>query len=550
MGTSFLQANIANPRGHFEDKTIVNCHESLLSSAGSSWLYTKGDALPDSKETYQEFSKYVNARNSFEPGHWGFKDPRAILFLDVWNQLLGNQGRYFFVVRHWSACIESLLRRHSRMVVTENLKDDKLDYHLSFWTRPSLAAEMWLEYNSRLLKFVKDRPNSSMVCTQRSLFDSEDKIIELFDQRWGMTLKRQSDHSTFEQELLSDFAYSSVRDNLSHSLISQLDTLWQELLKVADLKCADENPTWTAQTEASTAFLSKIKSLDQIRSLEENLLINDKNESVLPSNESLFEVLKYNTDEDSFIKVVSDIKPASSTSNYPIGEINRIIQLANTLHPLSTKVHANVGHFLFKQRYIEPAIDSYNHAIALGARWPSVYIFLGDSYSSIGKQELAEFFYKSAIEVNNKNPQAYMRLGNLYRNKNLHDLALTHYQKAYDLASNNINILCSYCEELAYNNQTGKAIDTINNSGDLVHSDKVKSLLNSLHFQHLSLKDSSTLFFKNIKEDIKDSKLRDLKHSLSRITTKDAESDFLTRFYWHLCSVMTDAEIMELTYKA
>ncbi|MDO3387341.1 hypothetical protein QWI17_15985 [Gilvimarinus sp. SDUM040013] len=46
--------------------------------------------------------------------HWGMKDPRQCVFLPHWQQVVGDRGRYLVVLRHWSASIQSLLKRSTR----------------------------------------------------------------------------------------------------------------------------------------------------------------------------------------------------------------------------------------------------------------------------------------------------------------------------------------------------------------------------------------------------------------------------------------------------
>jgi len=141
MGVNLMGGSISNVAGHYEDWPVVQLHDRLLTQCGTNWQYHGEVNL--SKNSVTEIVRYIQLRDKY-PGNWGFKDPRALLFLDAWQQALGHRGSYLLLIRHWSSAIESLLHRHNRNLA-HGLKQNPIG--LQFWHQPDLAARMWLAYN-------------------------------------------------------------------------------------------------------------------------------------------------------------------------------------------------------------------------------------------------------------------------------------------------------------------------------------------------------------------------------------------------------------------
>jgi hypothetical protein len=108
LGSELMAGGISNPKGHFEDWPAVDLHDAFLQSSGTSWQFHDEVDLVTSIEPIRQYTE----QRSKIANHWGVKDPRACLFLNEWQQVLGEKGKFLLVIRHWSSCIESLLHRH------------------------------------------------------------------------------------------------------------------------------------------------------------------------------------------------------------------------------------------------------------------------------------------------------------------------------------------------------------------------------------------------------------------------------------------------------
>ena len=114
MGESLLPADRGNPRGYFEDTSVLAFHKACL-AARSRGRQTRADFLPcpDFRPAWSEEER-AQARELVghvaKEGLWGWKEPRTCLFLSEWLCLL-PQARCVAVYRHPLDIFHSFLRR-------------------------------------------------------------------------------------------------------------------------------------------------------------------------------------------------------------------------------------------------------------------------------------------------------------------------------------------------------------------------------------------------------------------------------------------------------
>ncbi|MDH3707402.1 MAG: sulfotransferase family protein [Acidimicrobiia bacterium] len=123
--------NRHNPKGNRENQDVVELHEDVLAANDGAW-----DRPPDTVVWHEEHldrARALLAEHAHNP-NWGFKDPRALLVLDGWNQLVDLD--YVGIFRHPVSVVESLAGRGG-------FPRDR-------------ALELWLAYNERMLA-VHDR---------------------------------------------------------------------------------------------------------------------------------------------------------------------------------------------------------------------------------------------------------------------------------------------------------------------------------------------------------------------------------------------------------
>ncbi|MCB0208252.1 MAG: sulfotransferase [Anaerolineae bacterium] len=92
MGEQLYKAGRGNKFGHFEDEDFLRFHVRLLQDSDLEGLYrySLADSLPAeipiSDGYVQKALQLIEHRNKHRL--WGFKNPRAVLFLDFWKQLI------------------------------------------------------------------------------------------------------------------------------------------------------------------------------------------------------------------------------------------------------------------------------------------------------------------------------------------------------------------------------------------------------------------------------------------------------------------------------
>lgn len=107
MGDQLIEPGGSNPRGYFEDAEFVEFHERALKSRGSANLLDHDFEFEPTQEEADWANRIVAARS--DRGLWGFKDPRAALFLDFWDERIDG-ATFLFLYRHPFDVLLSLLR--------------------------------------------------------------------------------------------------------------------------------------------------------------------------------------------------------------------------------------------------------------------------------------------------------------------------------------------------------------------------------------------------------------------------------------------------------
>ena len=254
MGHYLMPPAVSNPEGHHEDMLLVDLHDRLLRMNGTDWRFH--DSAPFDPAIRQDLlQRYVEHRTATTAGPWGMKDPRTCLFLPAWRQVLGTQGRYLVLLRHWSGSVQSLYRRHSQALAVGS---GNTMLHASFWQQPEQAARMWLACQRRVLALLEHAREQCLVVTQQALLAGL-PVIDSINTRFGLALNPQTP-SPIRHSLAHDRMEESIRERLSPALLDQLEALWQRLLQAADHRAGNESPCWVPDRSESAQELLQVAS--------------------------------------------------------------------------------------------------------------------------------------------------------------------------------------------------------------------------------------------------------------------------------------------------
>jgi hypothetical protein len=183
LGYELLEALPSNPYGHFEDRDVVGLHHQMLADNDLTWLVSE-PFLPVVKEPRWERMRELIERRNAEHKLWGFKDPRACLFLMLWKYLLPD-CKVLLVYRHFTESTRSLGQRHS----TDMFLNRGSGYvHRRFWEEPDLALKMWLVHNNALLAFARAYPEDTLTVSLDMIRDGF-PLIWAIERRWGLGLE-------------------------------------------------------------------------------------------------------------------------------------------------------------------------------------------------------------------------------------------------------------------------------------------------------------------------------------------------------------------------
>lgn len=120
-----------NKRGNRENRAIMDLHDDVLRANGGSW-----DVVPERVEWSDAQRRRLDELIAAYPADraWGFKEPRSLLVLDRWLEVL-PQLRLVGTFRHPAAVAASLAHRNQ--------------------FEPARSYALWLAYNRRLIAYQR-----------------------------------------------------------------------------------------------------------------------------------------------------------------------------------------------------------------------------------------------------------------------------------------------------------------------------------------------------------------------------------------------------------
>ncbi|MCF3932604.1 hypothetical protein L1787_04130 [Acuticoccus sp. M5D2P5] len=223
VGHDLLGSKSSNPRGHFEDRVFMNIHERILRENGERWLAAEPIVPVITPAVHNHVVAAVAERDAAH-AVWGFKDPRACLFVDLWRTVL-SRPRFLICLRHYSACIDSMVRRALESVRTSERHNAHI--HMRLAADEERIARSWMSHMLPLLRLVRSNPDAVHIVDMSSL-DPETSIGGALAERFGAPLADRPVAETFEPDLFSSRLDREIR--LTAETRRTADRIWQRLL--------------------------------------------------------------------------------------------------------------------------------------------------------------------------------------------------------------------------------------------------------------------------------------------------------------------------------
>lgn len=209
-GTSFLTGSLqlaglelgrhsaSNPhnlKGNRESQELVAVHDALLARHGFAWDLPPSGPLPwtesDVAAVHQWMTQYEGKPR------WGFKDPRSLLLVEGWRNLLPD-AQFVGIFRHPTAVALSLDARGGMPLAK--------------------AYDLWKAYNIRLLALHRQQP-FPLLC-----FDDDEQVLH---QKLDRVLFDLGLKSPLEEYFFSPELKHHQKEDVP--LPEDLDALYQEL---------------------------------------------------------------------------------------------------------------------------------------------------------------------------------------------------------------------------------------------------------------------------------------------------------------------------------
>jgi len=236
LGDDLMPAAASNPRGHFEDLEFYELHRRFLAANGlSKEGFTCQEPIDVPAAARAEAAELIHRRRA--AGRvWGWKDPRTVLFLDFWAELV-PEARWLFVVRPPEDVVDSLFRRGN----------------MAFVFHPRHAVDLWVAYNRRILEFVRRHPSRALVVDLGRVVADPAGVVTAVGDLLGTALAAPGQH--YEPRLPTS-GQPARRAGLVRAVAPQAYDLHEQLLRLAGAAAgggSDRDPTAAATAEAGLA---------------------------------------------------------------------------------------------------------------------------------------------------------------------------------------------------------------------------------------------------------------------------------------------------------
>lgn len=427
MGTHLMKGGVSNPNGHFEDIDIVNTHDDILKSLATSWQFSGEVPLITSTDQKESFIKYIQQRDAASD-LWGFKDPRTALFLAEWSEQLGSRCRHVITFRHWGSCIQSLYNRESRELSHRTPTIEQSQERLNFFTQPDLAATMWLEYNKKIIHFIKKNSDRGLLISATELINSY-PLIETLNERFNLNLT-VPDHSVVNKGFFTEEVDLLATDSIGDSLREQLNQTWEELCVLSDTNNCP-SPSLVDNIRKKTGNITNL--ITHNYALAEH--INKEQQTSRSTSEEHTNLAK--ASHLSLDELTEKIKNEFSKQHPLTSQLRPLIDAASELMPYSPNTSLWLGKLAMLEGEYERAELYFHRAIYLGDQHPYMQLLLGNSREHAGDIGMAEKHYKTAYEGNNNNIAFTNALGRISLKLDNLEQALYWLQKSRELMPDN-----------------------------------------------------------------------------------------------------------------
>lgn len=160
LGDDMMTAAAGEPDDHRDDLEFHGLHRRILAANGLSLEgYTCQQVIAVPSPLRAEAMELVRRRRA-TGRPWGWQDPRTVLLLDFWAELV-PEARWLFVLRPPEEVVDSLFRHGDP----------------AFVFNPRHAVDIWTAYNRQILEFVHRHAAGSVVVELARVISDPDGLV-------------------------------------------------------------------------------------------------------------------------------------------------------------------------------------------------------------------------------------------------------------------------------------------------------------------------------------------------------------------------------------
>jgi hypothetical protein len=201
IGSELAGATASNKLGQFEDKDILEFHEALL-KYNKTTMYAGLDDVISYDDNHLEQARSMVSRRDDRNNQWGWKQPRACLFLELWRTVMPG-ARYLFIYRDHKETVSSLYNREYNKIALRNPSELVPDLQQQFEKNKneicSTYLSMWLRHNQEILQHVDGiGEDNYLLITTNDLLEHHQQILSLLTEKWAFSLKAIDPSTIFE----------------------------------------------------------------------------------------------------------------------------------------------------------------------------------------------------------------------------------------------------------------------------------------------------------------------------------------------------------------
>lgn len=266
MGHKLMGASFGNPNGHYEDLPLVHLHDKILGANGLNWQSTFDQPIEPHAFFKSRLQEYSEHRESLRESFFGAKDPRALYFLNAWEEAFEGNILFLLVFRGWKYSVSSLLKRHSRKLLNTTGEVTTRPQDFLFWQTPDLAAKMWAASAKLILAQYEKSPDKTLLIPLEDLLAGSDTFKQRVSEK-GLPFSLFNIEKSFSAGLLQKQIPASSMNMISPHVYQQCEALESKIYEAFGSSQNKQTVTLSKQSELAKTILARRKDTSAISEL-------------------------------------------------------------------------------------------------------------------------------------------------------------------------------------------------------------------------------------------------------------------------------------------